>query len=241
MNITSNYYRVREHRIKCEICSFSRDIRLNINRRMLREDTLQSLIQFVNYRFPIYRTDDILAKKLEEDMSKHKSYMDWLVQDVQTKSMYRVIDNQEILDKINNIDNITIHEKTHLIMDIEDILNKEYPDMEQEKLSMLSSITKVTLPILMNRLNRELDVGRSKDAKDMISSLSVMIDSVNELQNEINARKNKNDENEDKDKDNEDKPTDKHINENESPNIDENVGENLISLSDRIRQAVNNK
>lgn len=231
MTIVQNYYRVREHRLKCEVCGFSKDMRLNINRRLLRGDAHQSLIQFVNYRLPIYKDDDYMANKLEKDLVNHMLYFDWLLNDVISKKMYNIVDSN-ILEQLNNLDDLTIHNKTHLIMDIEDILDAEIPDIKVEKLSLLNAVTKTTLPLLMGKINRELEHGKSKDAKDMIVSLSSIINNINELDHAINTTNivNTNDDKVDETK---------YIEENGK--VEEDVGKNLISLSDRIKQVVNNK
>lgn len=222
-----SYYRIRLHRLNCPVCSFPLEMRKYINIKLFKG--VCSFTELGNYiikKHPLY---DDKQYDLVEILQKHKMYNEFLLEDIKHKSIFNRV--KYLMKDKEYLEELAPHDKSRLVTQIEKELLIEYYDYKDEKLSLLKAITTNTLPLLVNRINTELKIGTARAIKELTNSLSLTIDTIKELENDKNKLKSK-DSKDNKNNENED---DSGM---ELLDIDSSRKEKIISLSDKIQQAM---
>jgi len=215
----SSYYRIRIHRAKCPICMFTEKIRDFTNKKILRGDSIESITEYIIKKHPIYDEDD--RESFNFIIRSHAEYLDTMLSDIKNKSMYKLIKPQ--LDDVN-IDDMRMNDKLKLIQQLEDELNIERDNMSDEQISVMKALMNETLPLLIGRFNKEIIRGNAQAVRLLSNSVSMTLDSITDLNKKL---KNVSEEMKD-------------IDEMELLEIDSSRKEKVVSLSDRIQQAVGN-
>lgn len=215
-----SYYRVRIHRVKCPICSFVGKIRKFTNKKILRGDSIDSIIDYILKKHPMYDEDD--RPNFELIIKGHADYLELLLEDILTKSMFKSV--RESLKDVD-LDNIRMDDKLKLIHKVEDGLLIENDNMDDEKLSASKALLNDTLPLLIGRFNKEIQFGNAQAIRLLSNSVSMTLDSITELNKKLKTQLQTTDKN-------------KEVDEMELLEIDSTRKEKIVSLSDRIQRAV---
>lgn len=217
------YYRIRIHRAKCPICSFVGKIRKFTNKKILRGDSIESIIDYILKKHPMYDEED--RSNFELIIKGHADYLELLLEDILTKSMFKSI-KESIKDL--NLENLRMDDKLKLIHQVEDDLLIESDNLDDEKLSASKALLNETLPLLIGRFNKEIQFGNAQAIRLLSNSVAMTLDSITEL-NKSSKKDTKTT-----------KEENKEVDEMELLEIDSARKEKIISLSDRIQQAVGN-
>jgi len=212
------YYRIRIHRAKCPICAFTNKIREFTNKKIIRGDSIESIIDYILKKHPIYDEDD--RDNFNFIIRSHAEYLELLLDDILTKSMFKSVRD---LVKDIDIETIRMNDKLKLIHKVEDNMMLEGDNLEDEKISVTKALVNETLPLLIGRFNKEIVHGNAQAIRLLSNSLSMTLDSITDLNK--NIKQNSNDEN-------------KPIDEMELLEIDSTRKDKVISLSDKIQQAL---
>lgn len=215
-----SYYRVRIHRAKCPICAFVGKIRNFTNKKILRGDSIDSIIDYILKKHPMYDEED--RPNFELIIKGHADYLELLLEDILTKSMFKSV--RESLKDIN-LENIRMDDKLKLIHKVEDELIIETDNMDDEKMSITKALLNNTLPLLIGRFNKEIQFGNAQGIRLLSNSVAMTLDSIMDLSKKSKDTKNNENEN-------------KEIDEMELLEIDSRRKENIVSLSDKIQRAV---
>jgi len=215
----SSYYRLRIHRAKCPICMFTEKIRDFTNKKILRGDSIESITDYIINKHPIYSKDD--SESFNFIIRSHAEYLDTMLSDIKVKTMFKSIRSQ--LDDVD-IDDMKLNDKLKLIQKLEDELNIERDNMNDEQTSILKALTNETLPLLIGRFNKEIIRGNAQAIRLLSNSVSMTLDSLTDLNKKIKHVSEEI----------------KDIDEMELLEIDSSRKEKVVSLSDRIQQAVGN-
>lgn len=198
---------------------FTEKIRDFTNKKILRGDSIESITEYIIKKHPIYDEDD--RESFNFIIRSHAEYLDTMLSDIKNKSMYKLIKPQ--LDDVN-IDDMRMNDKLKLIQQLEDELNIERDNMSDEQISVMKALMNETLPLLIGRFNKEIIRGNAQAVRLLSNSVSMTLDSITDLNKKL---KNVSEEMKD-------------IDEMELLEIDSSRKEKVVSLSDRIQQAVGN-
>lgn len=218
-----SYYRVRIHRAKCPICAFTSKIKEFTNKKILRGDSIESITDYILKKHPIYDEDD--RDNFNFIIRSHAEYLELLLEDILTKSMFKSI--RESLKDVD-LDDLKMNDKVKLIKKVEDDMLLESDNLDDEKLSISKSLINETLPLLIGRFNKEIKQGMPQSIKLLSNSLSMTLDSITELNKKPKDTSKT-------------KEEDKEVDEMELLEIDSSRKEKIVSLSDRIQQAVGSR
>lgn len=220
-----SYYRVRIHRAKCPICAFTSKIREFVNKKILRGDSIESIIDYILKKHPIYDEDD--RANFDFIIRSHAEYLELLLEDILTKSMFKSA--RESLKDVD-LDDLRMNDKAKLIKKVEEDMLIETDNLDDEKLSISKSLVNDTLPLLIGRFNKELKQGTPQGIRLLSNSLSMTLDSITELNKKPKDNKTT-----------KTKDENKEVDEMELLEIDSNRKEKIVSLSDRIQRAVGSR
>lgn len=217
--INSSYYRSKIHRAICPICNYEEKVRKTVNKKILKGESMDIIKHYIFIKHPNYPEED---KELFDDIIYHHAeYLATIIYDVKSKTMYRSIRDELELKNVD-IFNLKLHEKVNLITKIESELILDKCDINDENTSVIKALTSETIPLLIGRLNKETVTGNSQSVKSLSTSVTAALNSLIELQKKT------------KDSPEELKETDRM----ELLEGDSTGKENIVSLSDRIQQAV---
>lgn len=218
-----SYYRVRIHRAKCPICAFTSKIKEFVNKKIIRGDSIESITDYILKKHPIYDEDD--RENFNFIIRSHAEYLELLLEDILTKSMFKSI--RESLKDVD-LDDLKMNDKVKLIKKVEDDMLLESDNLDDEKLSISKSLVNETLPLLIGRFNKEIKQGVPQSIKLLSNSLSMTLDSITELNKKPKDTSKT-------------KEEDKEVDGMELLEIDSSRKEKIVSLSDRIQQAVGSR
>lgn len=216
----SSYYRLRIHRVKCPICMFSPNLRENIDKKILRCNSVDTIITYIFDNHKLFNEYD--REAFVFIVRDHKEYLNVILPDVKTKSMYKSISHMLDHLNINELNASTLHvdRKVRLIYKIEEALMNERDNMSDEQLSITKALMNETLPLLITRFNKEIIGGKAHSIRLLSNSLSMTLDSITDLNKKSKENELKN------------------MDEMELLEIDSSRKDKIVSLSDRIQQAV---
>lgn len=219
--IDNSYYRLRIHRVKCPICMFTSHVKKVVNKKILKGEALKKIKDYIFYQHPVYDEDD--RKLFDIIIRLHAEYLMIMLHDIKSKRMYKDIRLKLNLDDVD-LFYMTSDEKLKLICKVEDELNIERDNIQDEESSISKALTYETLPLLIDRFNKEIIQGSCEKIKQLSTSMSTTLNSITELTKNVKTTSE----------------NIKNIDEMELLDIDNTRKEKVVSLSDRIQKAVGN-
>lgn len=217
LNSTSYYY-TRLHTKKCRICKLPENHKKVINRMLLEGKSTTVVGTYLIQRFPHIFSD---FEHLSMTIQKHAEYLPLLISDVEVKSIFTRA--RYILEKKDFAD-MTEVEKAETISEIEKEIIQEYGDIERERMSMLKVMFDETLPMMLMRLNAEVEHGTARDIRDITEASKSMLQMASVLAM-TNVKETPN------------KVTVQDV--VEYDDAEEQSGQKLISLTERLEQSTN--
>lgn len=164
----TKYYKTSMHSKYCKICKLPKDERNKIDAKILNGEDPRIIVSYLHSEHPdIFRNHDNTSTKVKN----HIKYLPYLLEDVAIKHIFKraraIIENKDISA-------LNPNEKAKIITEIENEIIKEYEDLENERLSMLNFLFKETMPMILERLHREIIDGKAREIKDIAEAGNII-------------------------------------------------------------------